>query len=50
MDIDKHDLVHEFPQYRETIHLLKVQDPQFAALFEAYHELDHEVRRIEQGV
>lgn len=48
--MDKHDLVHELPEYREQIHELKMQDAHFARLFEEYHEVDHEVRRIENGV
>lgn len=48
--IEKHDLVHELPEYRERIHALKISDRHFARLFDEYHELDHEVRRIEEGV
>lgn len=47
---EHHDLVHEFPEYRDKIHELKVSNEQFAKLFDEYHELDHEVRRIEQSV
>lgn len=50
MTIAKHDLVHEFPELRERIHALKTSDHHFARLFEEYHDLDHEVRRIEEGV
>jgi uncharacterized protein YdcH (DUF465 family) len=50
MSIEKHDLVHEFPEFREQIHTLKMTDHHFARLFAEYHELDHEVRRIEEGV
>ena len=50
MSIEKHDLVHEFPELRERIHELKTQDDHFAKLFTEYNELDHEVRRIEEGV
>lgn len=50
MSIEKHDLVHELPEYRERIHELKVSDHHFARLFEEYHELDHEIHRIEEGV
>jgi uncharacterized protein YdcH (DUF465 family) len=49
MSIEKHDLIHEFPEFRETIHELKTSDRHFARLFEAYHDTDHEVRRIEEG-
>lgn len=47
---EKHDLIHELPQHRETIHNLKMTDPYFAQLFSEYHEIDHEVHRIETGV
>lgn len=49
MKIDKHDLIHELPEYREQIHALKTANQHFARLFEQYHDVDHEVRRIEEG-
>ncbi len=50
MSLEKHDLVHELPEYRDAIHELKMNDRHFAKLFEQYHNLDHEVHRIELGV
>jgi uncharacterized protein len=50
MTVEKHDLLHELPEYREQIHHLKMNNAHFARLFEEYHDLDHEVRRIETGV
>jgi len=50
MTIEKHDLHHEFPEFNEEIHDLKMNDAHFARLFKEYHELDHEIHRIEQGV
>ena len=47
---DKHDLIHEFPEYRDAIHALKMKDRRFARLFDEYHEVDQEVHRIETGV
>lgn len=47
---EKHDLVHELPEYRDRIHDLKVSNNHFARLFDEYHEVDHEVHRIETGV
>ncbi len=47
--LEKHDLVHELPEYREEIHELKMSDAHFARLFKQYHEVDHEVHRIESG-
>ncbi len=47
--LEKHDLVHELPEYREQIHELKMNNQHFSRLFEEYHEVDHEVHRIETG-
>ncbi|MGB1263688.1 MAG: YdcH family protein [Cognaticolwellia sp.] len=48
--LEKHDLHHEFPEFEQQIHHLKMSDGHFARLFKRYHELDHEVHRIESGV
>ncbi|MDH5484057.1 MAG: DUF465 domain-containing protein [Gammaproteobacteria bacterium] len=50
MQIEKHDLIHEFPEHKDRIHELKLSDKHFLRLFNEYHTLDHEVRRIEEGV
>ncbi len=50
MPIEKHDLIHELPEYRDRIHELKVGDERFAQMFEEYHELDHEIHRIEENI
>ena len=50
MSISKHDLVSELAEYREQIHELKMSNRHFAGRFEQYHEVDHEVHRIEEGV
>ncbi len=47
---EKHDLIHELPEHRDTIHRLKMSNNHFAKLFDEYHEVDHEVHRIETGV
>lgn len=47
---EHHDLLHEFPDHRDTIHDLKVSNAHFARLFEEYHALDREVRRAEDRV
>jgi len=49
MQIEKHDLLHEFPEDRERIHELKMSNAHFARLFDEYHEVDHEIHRIETG-
>ncbi len=50
MILEKHDLHHEFPEFNDEIHHLKMNDNHFARLFTDYHEVDQEVHRIEQGV
>lgn len=49
MSLEKHDLIHELPESKEAIHLLKTNSNHFAKLFDEYHEVDHEVHRIETG-
>jgi uncharacterized protein YdcH (DUF465 family) len=49
MPIEKHDLNHEFPEYHDEIHQLKMHDQHFAKLFDEYHSKDHEVHRLELG-
>ena len=50
MPIEKHDLVHELPEHRDAIHTLKMNNAHFARLFDEYHEVDHEVHRIEDNI
>jgi hypothetical protein len=49
MTLEKHDLHHEFPEYKDEIHRLKLSDAHFARFFDEYHVLDHDVHRIEQS-
>lgn len=48
--VEKHDLLHEFPESKASIHDLKMNNNHFARLFTEYHEKDHEIHRIENGV
>ena len=50
MSLEKHDLIHELPEYRDQIREMKMNNAHFSKLFEAYHEVDHEIHRIETGV
>lgn len=50
MTLEKHYLHHEFPDLTDEIHHLKMNDRHFSKLFAEYHDIDHEVNRIEQGV
>lgn len=47
---EPHDLLHEFPEYKEQIHTLKMENRHFARLFEEYDELDHQLHRIQQDI
>lgn len=48
--IEKHDLHHEFPEFNDRIHELKMNNHHFARLFEEYHTINREILRIEEGV
>lgn len=50
MQGEHHDLAHEFPEYKDKIHALKLSDRHFANLFDEYHSVDREIRRIEQEI
>lgn len=46
---EKHDLIHELPEHRERILHLKMTNKHFEKLLDEYHQLDHEVLRMEEG-
>ena len=46
-NMEKHDLRHDFPQFEQKIHDLKVSDNHFKKLFDDYHEVNNEIHRIE---
>ena len=48
--IENHSLALELPEYKDTIHRLKLSDAHFSKLFDEYHVADKEIHRIEQGV
>ena len=48
--MEKHDLLHEFPEFKEKIHLLKVEDNHFRKLFDEYHELQNRIYNINAGI
>ena len=50
MSVEHHDLIHEFPEFKERIHELKVSDAHFRRLFEVYHELTREVENMQNEV
>ncbi len=50
MTIEHHDLVHEFPEHRERIHNLKMNNAHFARLFDEYHQVTKDVERMESEI
>ena len=51
MSIEHHDLHHEFPEFKDTIHALKLSNNHFARLFDAYHVATGEVEKLQgQGI
>ncbi|TQV71462.1 DUF465 domain-containing protein [Aliikangiella marina] len=50
MIIERHSLAKELPEFKEQIHNLKISNAHFAKLFDEYHNIDHEVIRIEEGI
>lgn len=42
-----HEIAEEFPEYKDKIHDLKMNDGHFARLFDEYHQLNREIHRIE---
>jgi uncharacterized protein YdcH (DUF465 family) len=50
MSVEHHDLIHELPEFKDRIHELKLGDPHFKRLFDAYHELTREVENMQNEV
>ncbi|HEC20437.1 MAG TPA: DUF465 domain-containing protein [Gammaproteobacteria bacterium] len=49
MPLSHHPLVSEFPEYKDKIHQLKMENNHFHQLMEKYDELDKQIFRIEDG-
>lgn len=47
MNVEKHDLLHDLPEHKDSIHKLKTSNTHFAKLFEEYHTVTHEIHGIE---
>ncbi len=48
MQVEHHDLHHEFPEYLESIQTLKSENEQFGQMYQEYEELTREVERLEE--
>jgi len=50
MHIDNHpSLANEFPEFKDKIHTLKMENAHFAKRFEEYNTADREILRLEEG-
>ena len=49
MELQQHDLHREFPEHKDTIHRLKTGNHHFAKLFDEYHRVNKDIRRIEEN-
>lgn len=47
--MERHNLLHEFPEFAEKIHDLKTTDNHFKKLFDEYHEVEHEIHKYNSG-
>lgn len=48
--MEKHNLLHEFPEYQEKIAYLKQHDAHFKVLVENHHQTEQEIYKINSGV
>ncbi len=49
MNVDHHDLQHEFPEYAAAIHALKAGNQHFERLFDEYNALTAKVEALEEN-
>ena len=47
MQVEHHDLNHDFPNLTDEIHALKTENNHFSRLFDEYHQSTKEVERLE---
>ncbi|VXC20991.1 conserved hypothetical protein [Pseudomonas sp. 8Z] len=50
MHVEHHPLVHDFPELRQALQRLRLEDAQFAQQAEQYEALDKRICRIEDGI
>ena len=49
MNLLKHDILTEFPEYKDKINSLKTTHAHFAKLYESYDTVNQEIAKIEMG-
>ena len=47
MNVDHHDLAGEFPEHREKIHALKIENAHFVKLSDEYYLVSKDIERLE---
>jgi uncharacterized protein len=45
---ESHDLMHEFPEFRDRIAVLRRNDATFSRLMDGYDQLDAQIRELEE--
>ncbi|HEY1071169.1 YdcH family protein [Thermomonas sp.] len=50
MTIELHDLAHEFPEHKDKLHTLKLENAHFVHLKSQYDDVNHQIRLYENGV
>ena len=48
MHVEHHELHREFPEFLDTMQLLRSSDESFKRMFDEYHSLTSEVERLEE--
>lgn len=48
MQIEHHELHHEFPEFVDVMQVLRTSDSRFSDMFDEYHHLTSEVERLEE--
>jgi len=47
MQVEHHDLPHEFPEFKQVIHDLKISSSHFARLLDEYEQLTNQIEDME---
>lgn len=48
--MERHDLHHEFPEFNDRMHQLKMENAHFKKLFDQYDALEKEIHHINTGI
>ena len=48
MQVDHHDLINEFPEYKDAIEALRAKNGHFAKMFDDYQSITHQVENLEE--